>query len=95
MILIDNNFKIIREAVRSECSSYRVNSVADTGFLWGGGANSPGGRRQHTILPKFPKKTAWNWNKLDRGDRRASKILLCRSATGIGLFARTFDILIL
>ena len=21
--------------------------------------------RQHTILPKFPKKTAWNWKNLD------------------------------
>ena len=30
-------------------------SVADPGFLRGGGANSPGGGRQHTILPYFPK----------------------------------------
>ena len=30
-------------------------SVADPGFPRGGGANSPGGGRQHTILPKFPK----------------------------------------
>ena len=29
-------------------------SVADPGFPWGGGANSPG-EHQHTILPKFPK----------------------------------------
>ena len=31
------------------------NSVADPGFHQGGGANSPGGWRQHTILPNFPK----------------------------------------
>ena len=30
-------------------------AVADPGFPRGGGANFPGGR-QHTILPKFPKK---------------------------------------
>ena len=30
-------------------------SVADPGFPRGGGANSPGGGRQHTILPNFPK----------------------------------------
>ena len=29
--------------------------VADPGFPRGGGANSPGVGRQHTILPKFPK----------------------------------------
>ena len=29
-------------------------AVADPGFPWGGGTNSPGGC-QHTILPKFPK----------------------------------------
>ena len=30
-------------------------AVADPGFPRGGGANLSGGR-QHTILPKFPKK---------------------------------------
>ena len=30
-------------------------SVADPGFPRGEGANSPGGGRQHTILPNFPK----------------------------------------
>ena len=29
--------------------------MADPGFPRGGGANSPGGGRQHTILPCFPK----------------------------------------
>ena len=29
--------------------------VADPGFPRGEGANSPGGGRQHTILPKIPK----------------------------------------
>ena len=29
--------------------------VADPGFPRGGGANSPGGGRQHMILPNFPK----------------------------------------
>ena len=30
-------------------------AVADLGFPRGGGANSPGGGRQHMISPKFPK----------------------------------------
>ena len=30
-------------------------TVADPGFPRGGGANSPGGGRQHTNLPNFPK----------------------------------------
>ena len=30
-------------------------SVADPRFPRGGGANSPGGGRQHTIFPNFPK----------------------------------------
>ena len=56
-------------------------SVADPGFPRGGGVNSPGGR-QHTILPNFSK----NCMKLKEfgppgGGGRASKILLCRSAT--------------
>ena len=29
--------------------------MADPGFPRGGGANSPGGGRQHTILSNFPK----------------------------------------
>ena len=33
---------------------------ADPGFLVGGGAKSPGGGRQHTNLPDFPK----NYTKL-------------------------------
>ena len=57
-------------------------AVADPGFPRGGGANSPGGR-QHTILPNFPPKLheierIWT----PRGGR-ASKILLCRSATAM------------
>ena len=31
-------------------------TVADSGFPRGGGANSPGGGRQHMILPYFPEK---------------------------------------
>ena len=31
------------------------NPVADPGFPRGGGANSPGGGRQHTILLNFPQ----------------------------------------
>ena len=30
--------------------------MADPGFPRGGGANSPGAGRQHTILPNFPQK---------------------------------------
>ena len=59
-------------------------SVADPGFPRGGGTNSPGGR-QHTILPKIPK----NCMKLKEfgppGGGRASKILLCRSATAFNV----------
>ena len=52
--------------------------VADPGFPWGGGINSPGGG-QHMILPNFPK----NLHEIERIWTRgvASKILLCRSAT--------------
>ena len=57
-------------------------SVADLGFPRGGGANSPGGGA-NMILPNFPK----NCMKLKEfgppgGGGGASKILLCRSATG-------------
>ena len=68
---------------------HRTKAVADPGFPRGGGANSPGGR-QHTILPNFPK----NCMKLKEfgppGGGRASKILLCRSATerGASLFEK-------
>ena len=56
-------------------------AVADPGFPRGGGANSPGGR-QHTILPNFPKNCMKLKEFGPRGGRgRASKILLCRSAT--------------
>ena len=62
--------------------------MADLGFPGGGGANSPGGR-QHTISPKFPK----NCMKLKEfgppGGGHASKILLCRSATGPVLHTST------
>ena len=55
-----------------------LKSVADPGFPRGGGANCPGGGRQHTILSKFPK----NCMKLKAfGPGGASKILPCRSAT--------------
>ena len=32
-----------------------TSAVADLGFPRGGGTNSRGGGRQHTILPNFPK----------------------------------------
>ena len=55
--------------------------MADPGFPRGGGANSPGGAPTYDFA-KFSKKTAWNWKNLDpQGWGRASKILLCRSAT--------------
>ena len=55
--------------------------VADLGFPGGGGANSPGGGRQHMISPKFPKNCMKLKEFGPRGGGRASKILLCRSAT--------------
>ena len=39
------------------------NQWGNAGFPWGGGAKSPGGCK-HTILPNFPKKTAWNRKNL-------------------------------
>ena len=57
-------------------------SVADPGSPRGGGANSRGGR-QHTILPNFPKNCMKLKEFGPRGGGRASKILLCRSATGV------------
>ena len=60
-------------------------SVADPGFPWGGGANSPGGAPTYDFA-KFSQncmKLTRIWN---RGGRGASKILLCRSATAYGLF---------
>ena len=58
-----------------------MKSVADLGFPRGGEANSRGGR-QHTDFVKISQKLheierIWT----PRGER-ASKILLCRSATG-------------
>ena len=68
--------------------------VADPGFSRGGDANSPGGGGQHTILPNFPK----NCMKLKEfgppgeGGGRASKILLCRSATDLDVnFVQKFQ----
>ena len=43
------------------------------------GAPTPQGGANIWFCQNFPK-TAWNWKNLDRGGR-ASKILLCRSAT--------------
>ena len=56
-------------------------TVADPGFSQWGGANSPGGR-QHTILPNFPKN-CMKLKEFGPQGGRASKILLCRSATVI------------
>ena len=61
-----------------------INSVADPGFPRGGGANSPGGGRQHTILPNFPIN-CMKLKEFGPGGGRASKILLCKSATGTSL----------
>ena len=44
------------------------------------GAPTPQGGRQHTILPKFPKN-CMKLKEFGPPGGRASKILLCRSAT--------------
>ena len=58
-----NIFYILKDifwAYRSKNACFReiiyLNSVADPGFLRGGGTNPRGGGHQHTILPNFPKK---------------------------------------
>ena len=60
-----------------------MDAVADPGFPWGGGVNSPGGAniRYCQIFPK----TAWNWMNLDHqaGGARPSRPL--SSATGMVL----------
>ena len=64
-------------------------SVADPGFPRGGGTNSPWGGRQHTILPKIPKKL----HEIERiwaPGGGASKILLCRSATECSMLCDHF-----
>ena len=64
----------------SSLATFETPSVADPGFPRGGGANSPGGGANIRFCQIFPK-TAWNWKNLDPQGGRASKILLCRSAT--------------
>ena len=59
-------------------------SVADPGFPRGGGANYPGGGAPTYDFAKFSQKLheiERIWTARGRG--HASKILLCRSATGI------------
>ena len=58
--------------------------VADLGFPRGGGTNSPGGGAPTYDFAKFSQKL----HEIERiwapgGGGRASKILLCRSATGV------------
>ena len=52
-----NNFSLARRDINKyKLSEGQLSTVTDPGFPRGGSANSPGGGRQHTILPKFPKK---------------------------------------
>ena len=46
---------MMREFLSVNGKYHQKYPVADLGFPLGGGANSPGGGRQHTILPNFPK----------------------------------------
>ena len=67
-----------------------LTSVADPGFPRGGGANSPGGAPTYDFA-----KISQKLHEIERiwapGGGRASKILLCRSATGHGpLFTLIF-----
>ena len=76
----------VRHLLRSQKMPPRVaEHIASGGsrsFPRGGGANSPGGR-QHMILPNFPKN-CMKLKEFGPPGGRASKILLCRSATDCG-----------
>ena len=50
-------------------------AVADPRFLWGGEGN-PRGRRQHTILPNFPKNCMKFKKFGSRGARRFQNITM-------------------